>query len=86
MTDNGIGRQKALALREASGKNYPSKGMELLSKRFALLSQQYGKEIEISVQDLMQDGHAAGTSVQITLPLSIALPYQQLQYETSDYH
>jgi LytS/YehU family sensor histidine kinase len=40
--DNGVGRKKADEMKSLYRKEHKSKGMELLSKRFNLLSKQYG--------------------------------------------
>jgi len=69
--DNGVGRKKSMELKSLYRKEHKSKGMELLSKRFSLLSKEYGAEIKITVTDLMNSGEAMGTLVEITLPVSL---------------
>jgi len=69
--DNGVGRKKSIELKRLYRKEHKSKGMELLSKRFSLLSKEYGAEIKITVTDLMNSGEAMGTLVEITLPVSL---------------
>jgi hypothetical protein len=66
--DNGIGRKKASELKSIYRKKHRSKGMELLSKRFTLLSKEYAAKIETSITDLYANGEAAGTLVQIVVP------------------
>jgi len=65
--DNGVGRQKSAELKRLYRKEHSSKGMELLSKRFHLLAKEYGTNIESTIIDLIRDGVAAGTTVQIIL-------------------
>jgi len=42
--------------------------MELLTKRFKLLSEEYRHEIRTEVTDLTQNGIASGTRVTIAVP------------------
>jgi tetratricopeptide (TPR) repeat protein len=66
--DNGVGRKMASELKSSYRKQHRSKGMELLSKRFTLLSKEYGSDIITEVQDLHQNGVATGTLVSINIP------------------
>lgn len=70
--DNGVGRKKAEELKSLYRKEHRSKGMELLSQRFDLLSQEYGQNIQTKVTDLVENGDAAGTLVMITVPASLS--------------
>ena len=70
--DNGVGRKKAEELKSLYRKEHRSKGMELLSQRYDLLSQEYGQHIEINITDLTENGEVAGTLVEITVPASIS--------------
>jgi hypothetical protein len=45
--------------------------MELLSKRFQLLSKEYGSQIKTIVTDIEETETTSGTRVTITLPLDI---------------
>ena len=82
--DNGVGRKKAEELKSLYRKEHKSKGMELLSKRFTLLSKEYGTEIQTRVTDLMNNGHAAGTLVEINVPL--AFSKKAILYDTNHYN
>jgi LytS/YehU family sensor histidine kinase len=66
--DNGIGRKKASELKSRYRKEHRSKGMELLSKRFNLLSKEYATEVQTTVTDLYHNGEALGTLVEIIVP------------------
>ena len=70
--DNGVGRQKADELKSAYRKGHRSKGMELLTKRFKLLNEEYKSEIQTSITDLMTNGEPSGTMVVINVPAIIA--------------
>lgn len=69
--DNGIGRKKASELKSAFQKAHKSKGMELLSKRFSLLSKEYGEDITTDIADISENGESAGTAVLISVPSSL---------------
>lgn len=69
--DNGIGRKKAEELKLLNKKGHKSKGMELLSKRFQLLSKEYGSGISTKIIDLAETENLSGTRVNIKLPLKI---------------
>ena len=45
--------------------------MELLTKRFKLLSDEFGSEIKTQVIDVMENGEAGGTTVNIIVPDSL---------------
>jgi tetratricopeptide (TPR) repeat protein len=66
--DNGVGRKKAAELKSRYRKQHRSKGMELLSKRFNLLSKEYATEVQTTVTDLYHNGEALGTHVEIIIP------------------
>jgi len=69
--DNGVGRKMAAELKSLYRKEHRSKGMELLSKRFSLLSKEYGSDIQTTIEDLHDNGTALGTRVAITVPYSL---------------
>jgi len=69
--DNGVGRKMSEELKSLYRKEHRSRGMELLSKRFSLLSKEYGSDIQTGIQDLHDNGTATGTLVTITVPSSL---------------
>jgi LytS/YehU family sensor histidine kinase len=69
--DNGVGRKMSAELKSLYRKEHRSRGMELLSKRFNLLSKEYGSEIQTTIEDLHENGTATGTRVAITVPYSL---------------
>jgi LytS/YehU family sensor histidine kinase len=69
--DNGVGRKMSAELKSLYRKEHRSKGMELLSKRFTLLSKEYGSDIQTGIEDLHDNGTATGTRVTITVPSSL---------------
>jgi tetratricopeptide (TPR) repeat protein len=75
--DNGVGRKKAEELKGLYRKEHRSKGMELLSKRFSLLSKEYGKDIVTEVNDITENGSSVGTVVKISVPNSLTELNQQ---------
>ena len=74
--DNGVGRKMSSELKSLYRKEHRSKGMELLSKRFNLLSKEYGSDIQTDIEDLHDNGTATGTKVSIILPHSLTAQSQ----------
>ena len=70
--DNGVGRKKAEELKSAYRKEHRSKGMELLTKRFKLLNEEYRSHIETAVEDIEQNQMAKGTKVNIMVPWTLS--------------
>jgi LytS/YehU family sensor histidine kinase len=66
--DNGVGRKKAAELKSLYRKEHKSKGMELLTKRFRLLSEEYSADIETKISDIGANGEIKGTKVSIIVP------------------
>lgn len=83
--DNGVGRKKADELKSLYRKQHTSKGMELLSKRFSLLSKEYATEIQTTIKDLTNGEDATGTLVEIVIPLSLTEKTKEL-YDTYHYN
>lgn len=70
ITDNGIGRAAAQAMKSKSAMNQKSHGMDVTAERIALFQQTTGRHIHISVEDLLEpDGQAAGTSVRLEMEI-----------------
>jgi LytS/YehU family sensor histidine kinase len=69
--DNGVGRKMATELKSLYRKEHRSRGMELLSKRFSLLSKEYGSDIQTGIEDLHDNGTATGTRITIIVPSSL---------------
>ncbi len=70
--DNSVGRQKAAELKTVYRKAHRSKGMELLTKRFRLVSQEYRHQMETQVTDMTENNEPAGTRVAILVPWEMA--------------
>ena len=69
--DNGVGRTKAAELKSLFRKKHKSKGMELLTKRFKLLNEEYGSDIKTTVTDVIKNNEVAGTLVRVTVPVKL---------------
>ena len=74
--DNGVGRKKAAELKSLFRQKHESKGMELLSKRFKLLNEEYSSEITTRITDVMKNGEVMGTLVRIQVPVTISMQLQ----------
>jgi LytS/YehU family sensor histidine kinase len=84
--DNGIGRKKAAEIKDRYRQGHHSQGMELLSKRFNLLSKEYGEAIRTSVVDLQNNGEAVGTLVKIDVPFTLSEQVNQLVNDTNHHN
>jgi LytS/YehU family sensor histidine kinase len=70
ITDNGIGRKKAMELKSKSANTHKSMGMQITSDRIALLQQHKLIQTSIQINDLvLPNGNAGGTEVIIKLPI-----------------
>lgn len=67
--DNGIGREKAAALKSKSAATKKSLGMRLTEDRLALLNRGDGVHASVEVQDLIEDGRSVGTRVILKIPV-----------------
>ncbi|MEA3477556.1 MAG: two-component regulator propeller domain-containing protein, partial [Bacteroidota bacterium] len=66
--DNGIGREEAMKIREASGIKRKSKGMLITKERIDLLNKQYKGKYSVRVIDLKNNKEESlGTRVEITM-------------------
>ncbi len=72
VVDNGIGRQKALQLKQQQEKllPYESKGIKLVMERLRLLHHASGSAGHIDFKDLQDEaGNPSGTAVTLSIPL-----------------
>ena len=66
-----MGRKRSAELKSLYRQEHKSKGMELLTKRFKLFSEEFGSEIKTSLEDIMNKEEVAGTRVTIIVPDSL---------------
>lgn len=71
ITDNGIGRERAAEIRRTMPvKKHRSMGMKITEDRLRILNEASNSKLSVSITDLKdQHGHAAGTRVEIYVPL-----------------
>ena len=70
VTDDGIGRKKALDLKDRSIPKYKSMGMRITEERIAVLQQKNKSETYVQVTDLiLPDGNTGGTEVFLKIPI-----------------
>ncbi|HEY1022513.1 MAG TPA: histidine kinase, partial [Flavisolibacter sp.] len=78
ITDNGIGRKKATALKNRSAIEHNSMGMEITTKRIAKLQTTHATAPPVHINDLVEpDGTPAGTEVTIKMPVM----YDQINFD-----
>jgi hypothetical protein len=84
--DNGVGRKKSAELESLYRKKHKSKGMELLTRRFQLLNDEFGSDIKSEVSDVMNNGEVGGTKVSIMVPNSLTENIKNALYDTHNYN
>jgi tetratricopeptide (TPR) repeat protein len=68
--DNGIGRAKALEIKQQKNTNHHSLGTNITESRLKLVNELYGKSMNVVYTDLLDDkGEPAGTKVEINFPI-----------------
>lgn len=80
--DNGIGRNKAAALKLAQENMPDSKGMSISGARVALFKKIYEKEITVQVTDVL-NGEEAVTGTRVTIQLPADLEEQRAGHTTA---
>jgi tetratricopeptide (TPR) repeat protein len=69
ITDNGIGRKKAMEIKDRKGRMHNSVGMKVTEGRIDLIRKINNKEAKVTVTDLEDEsGKGIGTKVTIVLP------------------
>ncbi len=64
ITDNGIGRSKAAAIKSKSAEKHKSMGLQITAERLALLNQDISEQTIFDIEDIADgEGNAAGTRV-----------------------
>ena len=84
--DNGIGRKRSAELKQQFRHGHHSRGMQLLSKRFELLSKEYGTSIQTTITDLQENGDSTGTLVKIDVPFTLSEQAKQLVHDTNHHN
>jgi ligand-binding sensor domain-containing protein/putative methionine-R-sulfoxide reductase with GAF domain len=70
--DNGIGREEARRIKDSKTQTHESKGMRVTEGRLELLQQQVKEKGTVMITDLKhENGNAAGTRVEILIPVEI---------------
>jgi tetratricopeptide (TPR) repeat protein len=71
ITDNGIGREQAARIASKSATKHKSMGLLITADRIAMIQSAKGNDSAVVIKDLVHgDGSAAGTEVQIKIPIS----------------
>ena len=63
--DNGVGREKSIAMKTKNQLKQKSKGMSTIKNRIAILNDMYKDKITVTISDALTDG--TGTKVMLTL-------------------
>lgn len=67
--DNGIGREKARAIRARQRSEHVSFSGKAIQNRFDILSNIYERKFGYQYEDLVENGIATGTKVSLTIPI-----------------
>lgn len=68
--DNGIGRERSAALKQASGYTHASRGLQITRDRLSLYNSRFNMDACFDMEDLFDDqGQPAGTRVNLWFPL-----------------
>ena len=68
--DNGIGRAKAMEIKEQKNNNHKSLGTNITESRLKLVNDLYGKSMKVIYTDLLdEEDKPAGTRVEINIPI-----------------
>ncbi len=68
--DNGIGRKKAMEIKNGKKENHRSLGTSITESRLRLVNSLYGKNMRVDYTDMIDDeGKASGTRVEICIPI-----------------
>jgi LytS/YehU family sensor histidine kinase len=68
--DNGIGRAKAMEIKQKKDHHHESMGTNITESRLKLVSEIYGKSMKVSYTDLVDEfGEPAGTKVELNIPI-----------------
>jgi LytS/YehU family sensor histidine kinase len=67
--DDGVGREKAMEIKNNSGLKHKSRGMIITKERLEILSKQIKGQISVNVSDMKDEsGAISGTRVEIIIP------------------
>jgi Histidine kinase/Tetratricopeptide repeat len=70
LTDNGVGRKKAVELKSKSASTHKSMGMQITANRIAMLHYGRSSAPQIKITDMvLADGNPGGTEVILNIPL-----------------
>jgi len=70
ITDDGVGRKKAIELKSKSASTHKSMGMQITANRIAMLHKENLSATQIKITDLiLPDGTAGGTEVLLKIPV-----------------
>lgn len=70
ITDDGVGRERAIEIKKESGLSTKSRGMTITNERLEILSQNADEKFSVRIIDLKDAaGLAVGTRVELTIPI-----------------
>jgi hypothetical protein len=69
ISDNGIGRERARAIKQRQGSGHESFALNAIERRFEILKNHFGGNLGFEYEDLFENGIAAGTTVTVKIPI-----------------
>jgi len=73
ITDNGIGRAKAMEIKQRQRSEHESFSVNAIKKRFEILEDYFGGSLGFVYEDLEEDGTPIGTTVILRIPIKRVL-------------
>lgn len=68
--DNGVGREKAMEIKQQKKKFYKSTALPNIQERLEIIEKNTGLSIDLNIEDLFEDIEPIGTIVRLSLPLT----------------
>lgn len=68
--DNGVGREKAMEIKQQKKKFYKSTALPNIEERLEIIEKNTGLSIDLNIEDLFEDVEPIGTVVRLSLPLT----------------
>jgi hypothetical protein len=67
--DNGIGRERARAIKQRQGSTHESFAVKAIERRFEILKNHFNGNLGFEYEDLYENGEALGTKVKLRIPV-----------------
>jgi len=69
ISDNGVGREKALEIKNRQRANHDSFAVNAIKRRFNILKEHFNGELGFVIEDIIVDNKVEGTKVILKIPI-----------------